>query len=159
MLYPDAGHAFLFQEGAPFAFAVESFLAGRPAPVRAETIRSEFTSGEARITAVGKTWAAKLKALPSNVTVPEVTGITEPLASSLSDLDYTLLSSGATGQAADAITALVTDNERLIDDILALAVQTKSTGAAWGTTTKKDGAAGLTAINGLRKLLGLPPAS
>ena len=159
VLYPDAGHAFLFQEGAPFAFAVESFLAPRPAPVSAGTIRSEFTSGEARISATGKTWAAKLKALPSNVTAPEVTGISEPLASSLSDLDYTLLRSGATGQAADAITALVTDNERLIDDILALAVQTKSTGAAWDTTIKKDSAARLTAINGLRKVLGLPPAS
>jgi len=120
------------------------------------TIRSEFTGGEARISAAGKTWTAKLKALPSNVTAAEVTGISEPLASSLSDLDYTLLSSGATGQAATAITALVTDNERLIDDILALPMQTKSTGAAWGTTIKKDSAARLTAINGLRKVLGLP---
>ncbi len=158
-LYPDAGHAFLFQEGTPFAFAVESFLAGRPAPVSAGRIRSEFTGGEAQISATGKTWAAKLKALHSNVTAPEVTGITEPFASSLSDLDYTLLSSGATVKAADAITAFVTDNERFVNDILALAVQGKSTGAAWGTTIKKDGAAGLTATNGLRKVLGLPPVS
>jgi pimeloyl-ACP methyl ester carboxylesterase len=28
MLYPDAGHGFLFQEGQPFASLVESFLAG-----------------------------------------------------------------------------------------------------------------------------------
>jgi len=30
VLYPDAGHAFLFQEGAPFASLVESFLTGHP---------------------------------------------------------------------------------------------------------------------------------
>jgi hypothetical protein len=29
MLYPDAGHAFLFQDGTSFASLVESFLAGR----------------------------------------------------------------------------------------------------------------------------------
>jgi hypothetical protein len=93
------------------------------------------------------------------VTAPEVTDINEPFASSLSDLDYTLLSSGATGKAADAIMAFVTDNERLVNDILALAVQSKSTGAAWTTTIKKDGAAGLAATNGLRKVLGLHPVS
>jgi len=30
VLYPDAGHAFLFQDWTPFASLVESFLAGRP---------------------------------------------------------------------------------------------------------------------------------
>jgi pimeloyl-ACP methyl ester carboxylesterase len=30
VLYPDAGHAFLFQEGAPFVAVIESFLAERP---------------------------------------------------------------------------------------------------------------------------------
>jgi len=30
VLYPDAGHAFLFQEPAPFASLVESFLTGHP---------------------------------------------------------------------------------------------------------------------------------
>ena len=30
VLYPDAGHAFLFQEGTPFASRVESFLTGSP---------------------------------------------------------------------------------------------------------------------------------
>ena len=28
VLYPDAGHGFLFQEGTPFASRVESFLTG-----------------------------------------------------------------------------------------------------------------------------------
>jgi pimeloyl-ACP methyl ester carboxylesterase len=30
VLYPDAGHGFLFQEGTPFASLVESFLTGHP---------------------------------------------------------------------------------------------------------------------------------
>jgi pimeloyl-ACP methyl ester carboxylesterase len=30
VLYPDAGHGFLFQEGTPFASRVESFLTGSP---------------------------------------------------------------------------------------------------------------------------------
>jgi len=30
VFYPDAGHAFLFQEGTPFASRVESFLTGPP---------------------------------------------------------------------------------------------------------------------------------
>jgi pimeloyl-ACP methyl ester carboxylesterase len=30
MLYPDAGHGFLFQDGTRFASLVESFLAGHP---------------------------------------------------------------------------------------------------------------------------------
>ena len=30
VVYPDAGHGFLFQEGQPFASRVESFLTGHP---------------------------------------------------------------------------------------------------------------------------------
>jgi hypothetical protein len=30
MLYPDAGHGFLFQEGTRFASLIESFLTGHP---------------------------------------------------------------------------------------------------------------------------------
>ena len=30
VLYPDAGHAFLFQDGTPFAALIESFLTGHP---------------------------------------------------------------------------------------------------------------------------------
>ena len=30
MLYPDAGHGFLFQDGTPFASLVDSFLTGHP---------------------------------------------------------------------------------------------------------------------------------
>jgi pimeloyl-ACP methyl ester carboxylesterase len=30
VLYPDAGHGFLFQDGLPFASLIESFLAAPP---------------------------------------------------------------------------------------------------------------------------------
>ena len=32
VLYPDAGHAFLFQEGAPFTFLIRTFLTAPPKP-------------------------------------------------------------------------------------------------------------------------------
>ena len=32
VLYPDAGHAFLFQEGAPFTFLIGTFLTAPPKP-------------------------------------------------------------------------------------------------------------------------------
>ena len=32
VLYPDAGHAFLFQDWTRFAALVNSFLAGNPSP-------------------------------------------------------------------------------------------------------------------------------
>jgi len=32
VLYPDAGHGFLFQDGTPFASLIESFLTGHPGP-------------------------------------------------------------------------------------------------------------------------------
>lgn len=32
VLYPDAGHAFLFQAGTPFTSLIESFLTGHPSP-------------------------------------------------------------------------------------------------------------------------------
>ncbi len=42
LIYPDAGHGFLFQEGTPFAVTVESFLSGPARPAGPATIRAEF---------------------------------------------------------------------------------------------------------------------
>ncbi|MGH3247609.1 MAG: alpha/beta fold hydrolase [Trebonia sp.] len=158
VLYPDAGHAFLFQEGASYAFLVESFLGGRPQPLSVAAIRSEFAAGEARIEAAGTRWADRVKRLPSNPTTTGVTDLDEPFASALSDLDYELLAAGATGKRGAAITAYVTAGERLSDDILALAAQSKSTVAAWTTTAKADAEAREKASAAQRKVLGLPPA-
>ncbi|MGH3212182.1 MAG: alpha/beta fold hydrolase [Trebonia sp.] len=172
LLYPDAGHGFLFQEGTPFAFAVESFLSGTPTPLSTAAIRTAFLSGEARSTAAGRTWVAQLKALGSQPTTPPIPGmaapsgptaaeaaaIDQPFADAMAGLDYRLLSSGAAGTVGDAIATFVTADERLATDILALGGLSASTAKTWQPTVAKDGDARQQAEAALRKALGLPPA-
>jgi hypothetical protein len=167
LFYPDAGHGFLFQEGTPFAFAVESFLAGTPAPLSTAAIRSVLLSGVAQTTAAGETWAAKLKALGARPTTPEIPGlpapgaptaaevaaIDQPLANAVAGLDYRLLSAGATGTAGDAIATFVTADERLANDYLALAGLSASTVKTWLPTITKDGAGEQRAEAAMRKAL------
>ena len=110
LIYPDAGHGFLFQEGTPFAVTVESFLSGPARPASTATIRAEFVAGEAAVTAAGKTWVSQLKGLStqsassgvggvlsSSPTAAQVDRIDQPFASAFAALDYRLLSAGATG--------------------------------------------------------------
>jgi pimeloyl-ACP methyl ester carboxylesterase len=158
VLYPDAGHAFLFQEGATFAFLVESFLAGQPQALSVAAIRSELAAGEARINAAGTTWVEKLKKLPRDPTTTGVTDTGEPYVTALSNLDYQLLAAGATGKTGAAITTYVTASEHLSVDVLALGAQDKSTLAAWTTTIKAAATAEEQAAIALRKVLGLPLA-
>ncbi|HEX4090189.1 MAG TPA: alpha/beta fold hydrolase [Trebonia sp.] len=175
VLYPDAGHAFLFQEGTPFAVTVESFLAGPAAgpssrPASTATIRAEFTAGEAAIIAAGTTWANKLKGLSAQPassgigkvdaatpTAAEVIGIDQPFASALGDLDQQLLRADATGAVGAAITTFVAADDRLATDVLALGGLSASTGAAWKPTITRDGDAERAAAAALRKDLGLLP--
>jgi hypothetical protein len=63
VLYPDAGHGFLFQEGTPFAPTVESFLSGPARPLSTTAIRAKFLAGETAINSAGLTWAVRLKGL------------------------------------------------------------------------------------------------
>jgi pimeloyl-ACP methyl ester carboxylesterase len=171
LLYPDAGHGFLFQEGTPFALAVESFLSGPPRPVTTAAIRAEFLAGEAGVTAAGTTWVARLKGLSAqpassgiggvvsaSPTAVEVAGIDQPFASALSGLDYQLLAAGATGAVGDAITALVAADEKLADDILALPGLSGPTAKTWTATITSDSGTEQQAKAVLRKALGLPPA-
>ena len=168
-LYPDAGHAFLFQEGTPFAVTVESFLAGSPKPLTTEAIRAEYVAGEAAVTAAGETWVARLKGLSpqsasSGIDLParpttsaEVGPIDQPFASALTDLDYQLLTAGATGTVGDAVTTFVAADEKLADDILALSALSGPTAKAWTATIKSDSDAEQQAKAALRTALGLPP--
>jgi pimeloyl-ACP methyl ester carboxylesterase len=169
LTYPDAGHGFLFQEGAPFAVTVESFLSGAARPASPATIRAEFLAGEAAVTAAGRTWESRLKGLPaqsassgvgtvlsSSPTALEVDGIDQPFASAFAALDSELLSAGATGTVGDAITTFVTADEKVAEDVLALAGLSGSAAAAWTPTIKADSAAEQQAQAALRKALGLP---
>jgi pimeloyl-ACP methyl ester carboxylesterase len=172
VIYPDAGHGFLFQEGTPFAVTVESFLSGAARPASTATIRAEFLSGEAAVSAAGKTWISQLKGLSpqsassgigdvktASPTAAQIDAIDQPFAGALADLDARLLSAGATGRVGTAITAFVTDDERLATDILALPGLSASAATAWTPTIKADSAAEQRSEAALRTALGLPAAT
>jgi pimeloyl-ACP methyl ester carboxylesterase len=172
-LYPDAGHGFLFQEGTPFAFTVASFLAGAPASLGTAAVRAAVLSGQAQVSVVGKTWAAQLKALtaassappvpgmatPAGPTAAEVAGIDQPFAGTLGDLDYRLLSAGASGGLGSVVSTFVTADERLVNDVLALAGLSGPAAKTWQVTITKDGNAEQQADAALRNALGLPPVT
>jgi pimeloyl-ACP methyl ester carboxylesterase len=170
VIYPDAGHGFLFQEGTPFAVTVESFLSGAARPASTAAIRAEFLTGEAAVAAAGQSWASQLKGLApqsassgvgtvlsSSPTAVQVDGIDQPFASAFAALDSQLLSAGATGTVGGAIRTFVTADEKVAEDILALAGLSGPTAKTWAATIKTDSTAEQTARAGLQKALGLPP--
>jgi pimeloyl-ACP methyl ester carboxylesterase len=173
LLYPGAGHGFLFQEGTSFALTVESFLSGAARPLGTAAIRSAYLAGEANVMAAGRTWEAGLKGLspqPASSGIgavissarpspAQVAGIDEPFAAALTDLDYRLLAANASGAVGDAITPLVSADEKLADDILALSALSGPTAKTWTATITSDSHAAQGAQTALRKALGLPAPS
>jgi len=158
VLYPDAGHGFLFQEGTPFVFQIESFLTGAPKPLSIAGMRAQFLADQAPVSPAGQTWDTKLKALPSDPTALQVAEIDQPFATVLSTLDSQLLTFGATGTVPNAITTFVNDDENFISDVLALSAQDSSTLSTWKTTITKDAKTEQDAGTALRRALGLRPA-
>jgi pimeloyl-ACP methyl ester carboxylesterase len=172
VIYPDAGHGFLFQEGTPFAVTVESFLSEAARPASTATIRAEFLAGEAAVTAAGRTWESRLKGLSAqpgssgvgtvlsaSPTALQVDGIDQPFASAFGALDARLLSAGATGTVGDAITTFVTADEKVAEDVLGLAGLSGPAAGTWTATIKTDSDAEQQAKAALRKALGLPSGS
>jgi len=158
VLYPDAGHAFLFQEGAPFTFVIGTFLTAPPQPLSLSRMRTQFLAGQAPLSLAGQAWDSELKALNSDATPAQVALIDQPYAAALAKLDEQLLNFGATGTAGAAITTFVRSDENLIDDVLARALQNSSTLGTWNTAITQDTRTGQNAAAALRKALGLPPA-
>jgi pimeloyl-ACP methyl ester carboxylesterase len=172
VLYPDAGHGFLFQEGTPFVVTVQSFLSGPARPLSTGAIRAEYLAGETGITAAGRTWVARLKGLSpqsassgvggvmsASPSPAEVAGIDEPFAAALTDFDYQLLAANAAGAVGDAITSFASAHEKLADDILALSALSGPTASTWTATITSDSDAAQRAETALREALGLPSAS
>jgi pimeloyl-ACP methyl ester carboxylesterase len=158
VLYPDAGHAFLFQEGTPFVFLIESFLTGAPKPLSISRMRTQLLADQAPVSPAGQTWDSELKALPSDPTALEVAEIDQPFATVLTTFDSQLLAFGATGTVLAAITTFVDADENFIGDVLALSVQDSSTLGTWKTTIVKEAKTEQDADAALRKAVGLPPA-
>jgi pimeloyl-ACP methyl ester carboxylesterase len=172
LIYAGAGHGFLFQEGTPFAVTVESFLSGAARPASTARIRAEFLAGEAAVNAAGRTWISQLKGLSAqpassgvgyvlspSPTAAEIGGIDQPFASALAALDDQLLIAGASGPVGEAITTFVTADEKLADDILALAGLSGPPAKTWMPTIKTDSDAEQKAKAALRNSLGLPPGN
>jgi pimeloyl-ACP methyl ester carboxylesterase len=157
-LYPDAGHAFLFQEGAPFTFAVQTFLSGPPVPAAAATTSSVFLAGDTALTAAGTALAANLKAVvASSPTAVKVAQADQVYATVVSGFDDQLLNLGATGTVGASVNAFVNAEEKVITDVLAISELPPNT-PAWTSRATADAAASEAADSGLRKALGLPPA-
>ena len=92
-------------------------------------------------------------------TAAEIAGLDQPFASAFTDLDYQLLTAGATGTMGDDITTLVAADEKVAEDVLALAALSGPTAKTWTPTIQTDSAAEQKAKAALRKALGLPPAT
>jgi pimeloyl-ACP methyl ester carboxylesterase len=157
-LYPDAGHAFLFQEGTPLAFAVETFLSGPPVAAATAAISNVVLAGNTALTMAATTLAANLKAVAaSGPTVVKVAQADQAYATVVSGFDDQLLNLGATGIVGASVNAFANAEEKVITDVLALSELPPNT-PAWTTRATADEAASKSANNGLRQDLGLPPA-
>ena len=96
IIYPDAGHGFLFQEGTPFVVTVESFLSAPARPPALPRSARGSWPGRRRSPRPGHTWATQLKGLSPHPdssgighvlspspTAAEVDGIDRPFADAL----------------------------------------------------------------------------
>jgi pimeloyl-ACP methyl ester carboxylesterase len=155
-LYPDAGHAFLFQEGTPFTFAVQTFLSGPPAPATTATMRTVSLAGDAALTKGSASLAANLSMVASSPTAVRTAQADQAYATVVSAVDDQLLNLGATGSVGAAVDAFVNAEEKLITDVLAISELPPNT-AAWTTRATADEAESKSTNNALRKALGLPP--
>lgn len=157
VLYPDAGHAFLFQEGVFFTFLVQSFLVGTPAPVSLSVLRERYLAGQKVVTSVGELWLSKLKSISKKSTLLEIANSDLALADALGAFDDELLSSGAFGKVGKAVSSFVVADERNASDVLALAGQSGSTIKGYSAISAHDGHVTLILENALRRELKLSP--
>lgn len=157
VFYPDAGHAFVFQEGEPFIFKVRTFLSGSPTPVSTSQFRQRYVDDYKMVTVAGTTWVAGLKKLNAKSSAQDLGRLDLGLADTEGAFDDDLLSFGATGSLGKSIKTLVNADELVVRDLLAFGVQSGTQATKWTTTIQDDGKVVLTAENVVRHQLGLTP--
>ena len=157
MLYPDAGHAFLFQEGESFTLLVRTFLSGVPTSIDLSQIRQRYLVVYKTSTAAGTKWVAGLKKLTSTSSAQDLARLDLSLADAEGAFDDELIGYVATGKLAASVNALVSADELVVRDLLAFAVQSGPKAKEWATTIKNDGNVVFAAENVLRRQLGLSP--
>jgi pimeloyl-ACP methyl ester carboxylesterase len=157
MLYPNAGHAFLFQEGEAFSFLVRTFLAGVPTPLNQSQIRRYYLVDYKTVTEAGTKWVASLKSLSASTTAQDLARIDLRYADAQGAFDGELLSFGAKGALGASVHAFVGVNELVVRYVQAFSVQIGPEGKRWTAAIKKDGKVLLVDENVLRHELGLSP--
>jgi pimeloyl-ACP methyl ester carboxylesterase len=163
LLYPDAGHAFLFQEGIPFLARVETFLSGPPRPVPLALLRSGFRADQARELAAGLKWLHGIAALGKDarhisgaVAQARAVALDAPYVSTLATIDDGLLDADARGSLGAAVLRLVDADQLVIEDVAALADLAGAQRTSWGPTIKRNGLAEEAASKTLDNDLRLP---
>ena len=145
LLYPDAGHAFLFQEGVPFVARVETFLSGPPRTEPLAVLRSGFRADQVRGLAAGLTWGHALAALAKDArhisgqaAQARAAALDASYVSTLATLDDDLLGAGAHGNLGAAVVRLVNADQPVIEDIAALSELASAQRTTWGPTIKRN---------------------
>jgi dienelactone hydrolase len=163
LLYRDAGHAFLFQEGVPFIARVEMFLSGPPRAEPLALLRSDFRADQASELAAALAWGHGLAALSKDarhisgqVAQARAAALDAPYVSTLATNDDSLLGAEARGSLGAAILQLVNADQLLIEDIAALPNLAGAQRTTWGPTIKRNSLTDETATKALDKDLRLP---
>jgi len=157
VMYPDAGHAFLFQEGEPFIFKVRTFLSAMPSPQNLAQARQRYVADYKLSNAAGTAWVAGLKKLTSKSKAQDLAQLDLRLADAEGTFEDEMLGLGATGSLGKSVTAVVSADELVVRDLLAFGVQSGPQAKQWATTIKNDGNVVLAAEDTLRHQLGLAP--
>ena len=63
---PDAGHAFMVQEGTPFPVLIQTFPTRAPRPVSMPVMRARFLAGQAPVRPAARARDPELQALPAD---------------------------------------------------------------------------------------------
>ncbi len=157
VLYPNAGHAFLFQEGATFTFLVQTFLLGVPRPVPLKIFRERYLVGEKTVAAAGTLWISQLKALTKKSTLRELATFDLREADDLGAFDEDMLGWESGGQLQSVVAAFVDADELGASYVLAIGGQGGSPIKGFSKSSNQQGHKIEMLGNVLRRGLGLSP--
>ncbi|MGH9019924.1 MAG: alpha/beta fold hydrolase [Acidimicrobiales bacterium] len=155
VIYPDAGHSFIYQEGTPFVHLVTTFLLGPPPPAATSTIRARYLSDFAAYSNAGRAWGARLTSLGNSSPVAKYLSADLVFAAAYVTFDDSLLNLGATGQLGRLIDHAVGADVRVMTDVLALTGSTSVPGPSWTTAITTDSKGVVTSEDALRAALGI----
>ena len=155
--FSDAGHGFLFQEGASFTNLVRSFLLGAPRPLSLTALRHQYKSGLVKLTSAGKTWLSKLEAMSKKPNLRDVARLDLSFSDTLSAFDENLLSWGGSGPLRRAVLAYVNAQEEGANEVLAIGGQSAPPIKNLSKTSARNSQRIEKLENSFRKDLGLSP--